>query len=94
MKHMVLDVVFKVLLFCGFHKVLSFLRDIDPQICYHPKCKISEPYDKPFLEKSNWGSALTWAVTSNLCNTATLFSAHSLEESSNRATGEVQGPVC
>ena len=29
MKYMVLDLVFKVLLDCTFHKVLSFLRDID-----------------------------------------------------------------
>ena len=30
MKYMVLDVVCKAVLVCRFHKVLSFLRDVDP----------------------------------------------------------------
>ena len=40
MKHLVLDVVCKAVLVCRFHKVLSFLRDVDPtsQCTTYPHC--------------------------------------------------------
>ena len=68
---MVLDVVFKVLLVCRFHKVLSFLRDIDPtsQCTTYPHCSYwaeSGKVDWSTLDiwESFWNGRLseTWQI--------------------------------